>query len=49
MSKIKLLPHQETVMEKTKNLNKVAFYLDMRWDLVKLTSDQRNSSSYMKP
>lgn len=42
MSKIKLLPHQELVMEKTKNLNKVAFYLDMRWDLVKRSSEARS-------
>lgn len=31
MSQVKLLPHQVEVMDKTKNHNKVAYYLDMRW------------------
>ena len=29
MSSVKLLPHQVEVLKQTKNLNKVAFYLDM--------------------
>lgn len=29
MSKIKLFKHQEDILEETKNMNKVAYYLDM--------------------
>lgn len=29
MSKIKLFPHQMQVLEQTKDLNRVAYYLDM--------------------
>ena len=29
MSQVKLLPHQTDVMEKTKDHNRVAYYLDM--------------------
>lgn len=29
MSSVKLFPHQEQVLEQTKSMNKVAYYLDM--------------------
>lgn len=29
MSKIKLFKHQEDILEETKDMNKVAYYLDM--------------------
>ncbi len=29
MSKIKLFKHQEDILEETKNMNNVAYYLDM--------------------
>lgn len=29
MSKIKLFKHQEDILEETKDINKVAYYLDM--------------------
>lgn len=31
MSQVKLLKHQQDVMNQTKDHNRVAYYLDMRW------------------
>ena len=36
MSRIKLLSHQQDVLEQTAKFNRVGFFLDMQWDLVKL-------------
>lgn len=36
MSNVRLMKHQEDVLKQTENKNRVAYYLDLKWALVKL-------------